>query len=242
MNLASRPVLDTALAHRSIRQFTAQAIAPEVLAAVLEAGRAASSSSFLQAVRIIRVRDIEIRKSLRAVGSDQHYIETCAEFLVFCIDFAKHKQIAPDAQTDWTEVTLIGAVDAGIMAQNVLLAAESLGLGGVYIGSLRNDVRRVAELLALPEYTMPLFGMCLGHPDQEPLQRPRLPMRCLLSENRYEPLSADDFAAYNAVLKDYYRRRSGLDLDWEKQIRNTLCREVRPDILPFLNKQGFAKK
>ena len=76
--LQSAPVLQTALAHRSIRKFTGAPIAPEQLAAILEAGRAASSSSFLQAVHIVRITDPEIRKSLRAVGSDQHYIETCA--------------------------------------------------------------------------------------------------------------------------------------------------------------------
>ena len=59
-------------------------------------------------------------------------------FLLFCIDFSKHKAMFPDAQIDWAEVTLIGAVDAGIMAQNVLLAAESLGLG-------RRVYRRVAQ-------------------------------------------------------------------------------------------------
>ncbi|WP_250615345.1 nitroreductase family protein [Neisseria subflava] len=46
---------------------------------------------------------------------------------MFCIDFSKHKAMFPDAQIDWAEVTLIGAVDAGIMAQNVLLAANRLG-------------------------------------------------------------------------------------------------------------------
>ena len=51
-----------------------------------------------------------------------------------------------------------------------------------------------------------------------------------------------DIAHYNAVVKDYYQRRSNLDLDWEAQIRATLCREVRPDILPFLQQQGFVKK
>ena len=158
------------------------------------------------------------------------------------MDFAKHKQIAPDAQVGWSEVALIGAIDAGIMAQNMILAAESLRLGGVYIGSLRNNVRRVAELLDLPEYVMPLFGMCLGHPDQDPLPRPRLPLGCMVSENQYEAMSMADFAHYNAVVKDYYQRRSNLDLDWEAQIRATLCREVRPDILPFLQQQGFVKK
>lgn len=60
------------------------------------------------------------------------------------------------------ELTLIGAVDAGIMAQNCLLAAESMGLGGVYIGGLRNSPNEVDTLLNLPPYTAVLFGMCLG--------------------------------------------------------------------------------
>ena len=74
----------------------------------------------------------------------------------------------PDAQIDWAEVTLIGAVDAGIMAQNVLLAAESLGLGGVYIGALRNNAQKVSDVLNLPDYCVPLVGLCLGYPDQDP--------------------------------------------------------------------------
>lgn len=240
--LSSKPVLETALAHRSIRKFTDEAISPEMLNAVLEAGRAASSSSFLQVVHIVRVTDPELRKGLRAVGSDQRYIENCAEFLVFCMDFAKHKKVDTEVQTDWTEVTLIGTVDAGIMAQNILLTAESLGLGGVYIGSLRNDVNRVAELLNLPEYVVPLFGMCLGHPAQDPLYRPRLPLDTIVSENCYKPLDSETLGAYDEVVHDYYQRRSNLNLDWSAQVRDTLCREVRPDILPFLQKQGFSKK
>lgn len=240
--LSSKPVLETALAHRSIRKFTGEAIAPEMLAAVIEAGKAASTSSFMQTTHVIRVTDPEIRKGLRAVGANQHYIETCAEFLVFCMDLAKHKQFVPEAETDWTEVVLAGAVDAGIMAQNVLLAAESLGLGGVYIGSLRDDISRTAEWLQLPEHVVPLFGMSLGHPAQEPLFRPRLPAADTVSENRYRPMAAEAFAEYNALVKDYYQRRSNLDLDWQQQIRSTFCAKVKRDVLPFLQKQGFAKK
>ena len=149
--LPSKPALETALNHRSIRKFTGEPIAPEMLEAVLKAGQAASTSSFMQPVHIVRVTDIGLRQQLRAVGANQHYIETCAEFLVFCIDFAKHHAIAADAQTDWTEMTLMGAIDAGIMAQNVLLTAESLGLGGVYIGCLLRQPR-------LPEIRFILGG------------------------------------------------------------------------------------
>ncbi|VEJ21977.1 oxygen-insensitive NADPH nitroreductase [Neisseria animaloris] len=240
--LPSKPALETALNHRSIRKFTGEAIAPDMLDAVLKAGQAASTSSFLQSTHIIRVTDTDMRKQLRAVGANQHYIETCAEFLVFCIDFAKHKHIAPDAQTDWMEMTLMGSVDAGIMAQNVLLAAESLGLGGVYIGCLRDDINATDNILNLPENVVPLFGLCLGHPAQEPLMRPRLPTECVVSENGYRGLDDEVYTEYNAVVKDYYKRRSNLDLDFSRQVRDTLCHEVRPDVLPFLQRKGLAKR
>lgn len=242
MTLTSKPTLDTILGHRSIRRFSDQPISTEVLNTILEAGRAASSSSFMQTVHIIRVTDPSIREALRTIGSNQRYIAESPEFLVFCMDFAKHKHIALDAQTDWTEVSLIGAINAGIMAQNVLLAAESLGLGGVYIGCLRNDARQVSELLGLPNFVMPLFGMCLGYPAQDPMFRPRLPLPSIVSENRYTPIDDNTLQTYNETVKTYYKERSNLDLDWAQQVRNTLCTEVRPDILPLLNDKGFTKR
>lgn len=238
----SQPVLQTAYAHRSIRKFTEQPISPEMLNALLEAGRAASSSSFMQTVHIIRVTDLQIRRELRSICSDQPYVEHCAEFLVFCADYAKHKNLVPEAQTEWTELVLIGAIDAGIFAQNILLATESVGLGGVYIGSLRNNARHAAELLNLPQYVMPLFGMCLGYPAQDPLPRQRLPLESIISENRYCAPDEQKINEYNDLIKDYYRLRSNLDLDWQQQIAKNLCRPVRPDILSFLNDQGLAKK
>lgn len=239
---ASAPALDTMLRHRSIRKYTAEPVSPALLAAVLEAGRAASSSSFMQCVHMVRVSDQAVREQLFQIAAQQKYVLEAPEFLVFCLDYSKHRQQVPDVQLDYTEVLLLGAVDAGIMAQNVLLAAESLGLGGVYIGSLRNDIAAAAQALGLPDTAVPLFGMCLGHPDQNPLHRPRLPLAALVSENRYRPCPPEELAAYNAELAEYYRQRSGLDLDWQKQIANTLAKPVRPHILPFLQNRGFAKR
>ncbi|EGY53077.1 oxygen-insensitive NADPH nitroreductase [Neisseria shayeganii] len=240
--LPSAPTLETIRRHRSIRKYTGEPVSPEMLAAVLEAGRAASSSSFMQCVHMVRVTDHAVRERLFQIASQQKYVLEAPEFLVFCMDYTKHRQQVPEVQLDYTEVMLIGAVDAGIMAQNVLLAAESLGLGGVYIGSLRNDIAAAAEVLGLPDTVVPLFGMCLGHPDQEPLYRPRLPLASLVSENRYRVCPPEELAAYNAKLAEYYRQRSGLDLDWQKQVANTLAKPVRPHILPFLQQRGFAKR
>ncbi|SNB63617.1 oxygen-insensitive NADPH nitroreductase [Kingella negevensis] len=243
----SKPTLETTLNHRSIRKFTAQPIAPELLDTLIQAGQMASSSNFLQNVSIIRVTDLAKRAQIRTIcmggGKGGHaYVEACAELLIFCADVSRHLQLAPEAQIDWIEVLLMGAVDVGIFAQNVLLTAESLGLGGVFLGSIRNDMSQVTQILALPRGVVPIVGMSLGYPDQEPMQRPRLPARMIVSENAFQAANTDDLNAYNQTVADYYRERSQLDLDWAKQISGALCREVRPNVLAFLQQQGFAKR
>jgi len=192
------------LNHRSIRKFTSQPIENEQLEAILQAGLAASSSSMLQVVSIIRVTDKEKRTLLAQYAGNQGYVESAAEFLVFCIDYQRHTNINPDVKADFTELTLIGAVDSGIMTQNCLLAAESMGLGGVYIGGLRNNAQKVDKLLGLPKNTAILFGMCLGHPAQKPEVKPRLPMHVVVHENQYQDLNLDDIQTYDQTMKNYY--------------------------------------
>lgn len=259
--LPSSPTLETLLNHRSIRKFTGEPISSEMLTAVLEAGRAVSTSSFLQATSIVRVVNPEKRTAFRQISCDMTaneyaqaeadgkrlghgYVESCAEYLVFCMDAQRHHQLT-DVETDWAEVALIGAIDTALMAQNVLAAAESLGLGGVYIGSLRNDIDRASELLELPKHVVPLFGLCLGHPDMtakiNQSQRPRLPLDVLVSTDTYKVASDDALGAYNEVVREYYNGR-GLDLDWKAQIASTFGADVRPFMLEYLQKQGFLKR
>ena len=138
--------LDCILAHRSIRRFTDEPVSDKVIEQLVNAVRFASTSNHLQCVSIVRITDPAIREQMMAYSSNQEYVKSAPEFWVFCVDFHKHKQICPTAQLDYAEVLLIGAVDTGIMSQNVLLAAESLGLGGVYIGSLRNEMEAVGKL------------------------------------------------------------------------------------------------
>lgn len=242
MTLSSQPVLETALAHRSIRKFSAEPISSEQLTAILNAGRAASTSNFFQSTHIIRVTDPEVRRQIRDIGRALSSIDTCAELLIFCFDFAKHQSFVPQAQLDWTEMVLIGSVDCGIVAQNVLLAAESLGLGGVFLGYIRNDINRTAEILQLPKYVVPMFGMALGHPAQTPMLRPRLPLEAMVSENRYQPVDEQVLADYRELTRAYYKERSNMDTDWVEQMQQSLQGEIRPEILPFLHRQGFAAK
>ena len=68
--LNSQPTLKTLLEHRSIRKYTGEPIDDKVLTAILEAGRAVSTSSFLQAASIIRVVDKNKRTQLRQISCD----------------------------------------------------------------------------------------------------------------------------------------------------------------------------
>lgn len=259
--LNSQPTLETLLNHRSVRKYTGEPISDDMLTAILEAGRAVSTSSYLQAASVIRVVDATKRTALRQVSCDMSadeyeqaladgkrlghgYVESCAEYLVFCADAYRHHALA-DVNTDWTEVLLIGAIDVALMAQNMLAAAESLGLGGVFIGSLRNDIARASQVLDLPKHVVPLFGLCLGHPDWESKinqsQRPRLPLDVLVSVDTYQTPSDEALSAYNDEVKAYYHGR-GLDLDWKTQIAQTFGDDVRPFMLDYLQSQGFAKR
>ncbi|MGL5597959.1 MAG: oxygen-insensitive NADPH nitroreductase, partial [Aeromonas sp.] len=192
------PIIDLIVAHRSIRQFTAEPIAPLQLDAILTAAQCASTSSFLQVTSIVRITEPAAREQLAMLAGNQPYVAQAAEFLVFCADYYRHSQIVPDAQTGFAEQLLIGAIDGALMAQNALLAAQSLGLGGVYIGGIRNHPREVSELLGLPHQVIPLFGLCLGHPAQQPEQKPRLPRALVVHQDRYQQmLDLDLLAQYD---------------------------------------------
>ncbi|MGN5152084.1 oxygen-insensitive NADPH nitroreductase [Aeromonas enteropelogenes] len=239
------PTIDLILSHRSIRQFSAEPIAPEQLDAILAAAQSAASSSFLQVTSIIRVTEPQARTRLVELAGNQPYVAQAAEFLVFCADYYRHTQIVPDARTGYAEQLLIGAIDGALMAQNALLAAQSLGLGGVYIGGIRNHPVEVSELLGLPHQVIPLFGLCLGHPAQQPEQKPRLPKALVVHQDRcQQTLDRDLLAQYDEQILAYYQARSSNNKQqtWSSQIRAILGKESRPFMLGFLQSRGFNLK
>ncbi|MEW7864138.1 oxygen-insensitive NADPH nitroreductase [Aeromonas diversa] len=238
-------VVELILNHRSIRKFTGEAISPTQLDEILAAAQSAASSSFLQTTTILRITDPALRARLATLAGEQPYVADAAEFLVFCVDYHRHRVVAPEAKTGFTEQLLIGAIDGALMAQNALLAAQSMGLGGVYIGGLRNHPVHVVEALALPQEVFPLFGLCLGHPAQQPERKPRLPRALVVHENRY-PARLDEalLAQYDADMVAYYQSRSSnqKSQSWSGQIRSILGKESRPFMQASLQKQGFLLK
>lgn len=99
-------------------------------------------------------------------------------------------------------------------------------------------------LLELPQHVLPLFGLCLGWPADNPDIKPRMPAAMLVHENRYQPLDNALLAEYDEQLAHYYLSRgSNARRDtWSDHIRRTIVKESRPFILDYLHKQGWATR
>lgn len=112
-----------------------------------------------------------------------------------------------------------------------------------YIGALRNQIQQVSDLVNLPPYCVPLVGLCLGYPAQNPLLKPRLPQALMCYENHYPTeLDQEALANYQQELTAYYEQRTGQSLNWLDNIKKALNAPVRPHILPYFQQQGLLKK
>ena len=193
--------------------------------------------------------DPKKRAKLASLANNQAYVETAAEFLVFCADMNRAASCCDlhgaEANTGFTEQFIIATVDAALVAQNIVVASESAGLGICYIGALRNNPAEVSSVLGLPHDTYPVFGLCLGWPDQDPEVKPRLPIDVVLRENSYGNgtvgVNLDD---YDEAVRGYYVTRSSnqKSMSWSEQMSGMLSKESRPHMLDFLKTKGFLQK
>ena len=176
-------------AHTSVRRFKEQEIPQADLDEILTAGQMASSWKNFQSYSVILVRSQEKKDALYELVP-QEAIRQSAVFLLFVGDLNRAEKGASlhtdTFQPQGVEGLLITSVDAALAGQNTLLAAESLGYGGVIIGLVRYKSEEVAELFNLPDYTYPVFGIALGVPDQQHEVKPRLPLNQVVFEEEYQ--------------------------------------------------------
>lgn len=234
--------------HRSIRKFTDKKITEESIKQIFEKAQFASTSSYVQAYSVIRVKNPESRKKIALWSGEQKYVETASDFFVFCADM-KRLELATIGHNEnysdgYTESFIIATVDTALYGQNVMLCAESLGLGGVFIGGIRNNPEKICELLGLPQNVYPVFGMCLGFPDQNPGQKPRLPLEAILKNDTYSEDNIEKLCSYDEVVKEYYleRTRGKVNHTWTEQMAEKMKGELRPHMKGFLEKWNFIKR
>lgn len=247
-------VYDLMKKHHSVRKFKDEPLSDENVKRIVEAGQSASSSSYLQTYSIIGINDPLVKSDLKEV-SGQPYVVDNGYLFVFVMDYYRHSLIEEDKKSDMNtsigsaEGLLVGTIDAALVAENMAVAAEDMGYGIVYLGSLRNDVHRVKEILNLPEHTFPLFGMAVGVPadDEDGAPKPRLPFEHIFHENKYNSDEKEQRKAlenYDKTVSDYYNQRTNGERSetWSEQIARALGSKQRLDMYDELNKSGFLKR
>ena len=176
----SNATLDLISRHGSVRKYRPDLVPVETIETIISAAQRTSTSSNLQAYSVVAVMDAAKRARLAELCGNQEHIAQAPLFLAWCADLARLDRACEMRgylqETGYVENFLIAAVDAVIAAQTAALAAEALGLGICYIGSIRNNTQAVIELLELPRLVFPVTGMTVGWPAAEPLVRPRLPI------------------------------------------------------------------
>ena len=232
--------------HRSIRHYRPDPVDARTVDAIIASAQAAPTSSHKQAYSVIRVTDADVRRRLAIVADDQEWVEEAPLFLVWCADLYRIR-VALDAVDapmayDNIEEFVVATVDVTLAAAHAFVAAESLGLGCVMIGGLRDDPGVVTELLGLPELVFPIYGMCLGYPAEDPGLKPRMPRSLVLHEDRYEPEKlAPGLAEYDRIVRRYYLDRTDGERDttWTAEMARKFSEPQRPHLRGFLDRRGF---
>lgn len=240
-----RIVLAHMARHRSVRRFTGAELDAATLADAVRAAQMASTSSYVQAYSLLRVRCASERAQLAELCGGQAQVREAGAFLVVCADVRRHRLVADRAGRGLArnlEAFLVAVIDAALFAQNLALALEALGQGICFIGGLRNELKAVDALLELPDDVFPLFGMCAGaaDPSDAHVTRPRLPLEAVLFEGRYpddeQLLAAID--RYDLTVEQHYAERGKPGYNWTGGLVRRLEAPIRQALLEYYREKG----
>lgn len=244
-------LLEKQIQHRTVRQFTTEPIPATTIQELITVAQHTATSHFLQSFSVLSITDPKIRQQIAAI-SRQKYVDGNGHLFIFVIDLHRAAAItglnAENSFLGSTDKFFQGASDTALAVQNVVNAAESLGLGTVILGSILNDPLRLTKLLQLPSLTFPMLGLIVGHPDQATQPKPRLPQALVHFENTYQ-LPADSatlIAQYDTTIKNYYAQR---DRNPREETFTSLLTKAaheipahRADLNAALQQQGFFLK
>lgn len=125
--------------------------------------------------------------------------------------------------------------DAALVAENMVLAAEALGFGSLFVGRalpafMSNP--KLMETFKIPFGTLPITLLCIGYPDEDPPTRPRLPMETALFVDTYKDLQLDQIeSAVNHMNEQfaeegYYEKYMKTRRNWIEHVQSKL--EAKP--------------
>jgi FMN reductase (NADPH) len=172
--MLSNAVIETIMKRASVRSYTDRMPSDEVIETVVRAGQ--------QAPFAMQLCSTLLQKSGKFVwGAPLNFI--------ILADVHRMQRILEKRgwtlQTNDLTLLLFAMQDAAYMAQNMVIAAQSLGLGSCYIGSAPMMAKKFIESCSLPPKVFPIVMLVMGYPAEETPTRPRYPLSVSLFEETY---------------------------------------------------------
>ena len=130
---------------RDTRAYLDKPIEDEKLKRIVQAGRMAGSSKNTQPARLVVLRDPERKKEMAACANFAQHLPSAAVGIAICL---------PETGSDF---------DAGRSAQNMMLAAWSMGIASCPCSM--HDQTCVKQALGLPEDYHVVVVLALGYPN-----------------------------------------------------------------------------
>ena len=142
---------------RSIRKFKNKEVEPEKIERLLRAAMQAPSAANQQPWEFIVVKDKDSLEKLSKVSPYSKPIENSGVAFVLL------------ANEDDLKIPTAWQMDISAVAQNILLEAVHLELGGVWFGVATSDdvVKNVRNLFKLPDNIKPFGMIAIGYPDEQ---------------------------------------------------------------------------
>ena len=145
---------DPVLSRRSIRKYTAEPVGDEVVERLLRAAMAAPSAGNQQPWRFVVLRDREVMRAITGFHPYARMLPSAPVAVLVCGDPTSVK---------WPQMW---EQDCSAATENLLVEAELLGLGAVWLGvhPLTERVEGIRALLGIPETVVPFALVPIGHP------------------------------------------------------------------------------
>ena len=150
----SEPSMKEIFSRRSIRKFTGEPVSDLHLEKLLRAAMNAPSACNEQPWEFVVIKNRDIFQQIRTFQPFSAPLDTADLAIVVCGDTTRQRY-----DGFWVQ-------DCSAATQNLLLEAEHLGLGAVWMGlhPIQDWTDKMKALLALPEAVVPLGMIAVGHP------------------------------------------------------------------------------
>ena len=150
------------LNRRSIRKFKNQDVSEELVTELLHAAMNAPSACNQRCWHYVVIRHQEIKDQLSQIHGGYHAIKNAPVSILVCGE--------PNAAT----LPSFWEHDCGAASQNLLIAAQSMGLGAIWQGANpaeQGQLDQICEYVHLPEGIKPFTIISIGYPAEQPAQK-----------------------------------------------------------------------